>query len=276
MHLSLSFSVPLCLPSFLFGTSLTEERSESQRRQEVCCCEVSVSGSFWFSLSSVFALFLCFLCAYVSWFDVLKLRWNCSLHCCGFCLCPTVVLIPHDVSSTLSYLSLLSFLLSLSLFYCSSYSCHCLSPFHASQSDLSCFAVSVLWSFQLFSVPRLKDHLSAVCCLHSESFSSGSLPHAATLTAGVKRSDLLRITNVLWGNELNYAHQRGKDTHNTGFKLLKVTQYLALQLPAVYRKKMRHVSPHWCARVPLLCWPRHWLSAIITAVIQDDGLMTAE
>lgn len=67
-------------------------------------------------------------------------------------------------------------------------------------------------------------------------FSSGSLPHAASLTARVKRTDPPRIANVLRGNRLNYAHCGGEDIHNTGIKLLKVTQYLALQLPAVYRR----------------------------------------
>ena len=39
------------------------------------------------------------------------------------------------------------------------------------------------------------------------------------------------------GNQLNYAHCGGEGIHNTGIKLLKVTQYLALQLPAVYRRR---------------------------------------
>lgn len=77
--------------------------------------------------------------------------------------------------------------------------------------------------------------LSAVCCLLSQSFSFGSLPHAASLTAWVKRTDPLCIANVLRGNQLNYAHCGGEDIHNTGIELLKVMQYLALQLPAVYR-----------------------------------------
>lgn len=98
------------------------------------------------------------------------------------------------------------------------------------------FRCSLPWSFQFFCAKIKRSLLSAVCCLHSESFSSGSLPHAARLTAWVKRTDLPRIANVLRGNRLNYAHCGGEDIHNSGIKLLKVMQYLALQLPAVYRR----------------------------------------
>lgn len=116
--------------------------------------------------------------------------------------------------------------------------------------SLVCFLVIFLLVFLLLVLPSLVSFLSlalsvfqsrrwkdqsclAVCCLRSESFSSGSLPHAASLTARVKRTDPPRIANVLRGNQLNYAHCGGEDIHN---KLLKVTRYLALQLPAVYRR----------------------------------------
>lgn len=98
---------------------------------------------------------------------------------------------------------------------------------------LSLFSPSL---FQVFCVRMKRSLLSAICCLRSESFSSGSLLHAASLTAWVKRTDPPCIANVLQGNQLNYAHCGGEDIHNAGIKLLKVTQYLALQLPAVYRR----------------------------------------
>lgn len=112
-------------------------------------------------------------------------------------------------------------------------------------------------------------------------FSSGSLPHAASLTARVKRTDPPRIANVLRGNRLNYAHCGGEDIHNTGIKLLKVTQYLALQLPAVYRR-WRPVFAKLtctCPTPPVLakrlaegthhgCWP-----PALSGRKQDDGLL---
>lgn len=270
---------------------LWRKRGVNQRRQEVCCFAVSVLYNFWFSLSHILPFLFCFLGTHVSCFDVLKLRWNlsvCFLHCRGFCLCPiiVVVFIPHSVQTQLSLSSLcflLSSLLLDLLFFCfiGHHIVVIVSVLPRLLSLIFLVSRSLFSPFGLFSfsVPRLKDHLS--CCLHSESFSSGSLPHAATLTAWVKRSDLLRIANVLWGNELNYAHCRGEDIHNTGIKLLKVTQYLALQLPAVYRKRGMfrqtdmHMS-HACAG-PDTDWGRtSLLLARTPGKIQDDGLMTAK
>lgn len=113
--------------------------------------------------------------------------------------------------------------------------------FSLSKSDLCVSSrrlCSLLWSSQFvcfFCAKIKRSLLSAVCCLHSESFSSGSSPHAARLTARVKQTDPPRIANVLRGNLLNYAHCGGEDVHNSGIKLLKVMQYLAPRLPAVYR-----------------------------------------
>lgn len=91
--------------------------------------------------------------------------------------------------------------------------------------------------FSFFSVLRLKDHSCLPFVVFTQRvFSSGSLPHAASLTAWVKRTDLPCIANVLRGNRLNYAHCGGEDIHNSAIKLLKVRLYLALQLPAVYRR----------------------------------------
>lgn len=105
------------------------------------------------------------------------------------------------------------------------------------QSGFFCCLCSLPRSSHVSALKMKTSVLSAVCCLRSESFSSGSLPHAASLTARVKRTDPPRIANVLRGNQLNYAHCGGEGIHNTGIKLLKVTQYLALQLPAVYRRR---------------------------------------
>lgn len=115
----------------------------------------------------------------------------------------------------------------------------CPFSFSASKSDVFPLLLSLVFPLVLsvffFCVKIKRSLLSAICCLHSKSFSSGSLPHAASLTAWVKRTDLPCITNVLRGNRLNYAHCGGEDIHNSAIKLLKVRQYLALQLPAVYR-----------------------------------------
>lgn len=116
---------------------------------------------------------------------------------------------------------------------------HTVFPFFSSFyfPVLFCCLCSLPRSFHVSALKMKTSVLSAVCCLRSESFSSGSLPHAASLTAWVKRTDPPRIANVLQGNQLNYAHCGGEGIHNTGIKLLKVTQYLALQLPAVYRRR---------------------------------------
>lgn len=68
---------------------------------------------------------------------------------------------------------------------------------------------------------------------------------AGSLAARVKPTDLLRITNVLRGNRLNYAHCGGE-----GIQLLKVMQHLALQLPAVYTIRRTNVRrwPVWAKR----------------------------
>lgn len=179
-------------------------------------------------------------------------------------------------------------------------SSHCLCPSSSLFLSLICvflLAVSVL-SFGLpglcffFRAKIKRSLLSAVCCLHSESFSSGSSPHAARLTARVKRTDPPRIANVLRGNLLNYAHCGGEDVHNSGIKLLKVMQYLAPRLPAVYRRRGSllpdwrarpsppHPNPPPCARVG----PETDGRANVTVVslrwssgeMQDDGSLTAE
>lgn len=161
----------------------------------------------------------------------------CRLHRCGLCLCP--MLFFH---SSLPFVSLhqsfpskwqtwedvsLVSLLIIRFFFLLVF----FSPFFV------CCLCSLPRSSHVSALKMKTSVLSAVCCLRSESFSSGSLPHAASLTARVKRTDPPRIANVLRGNQLNYAHCGGEGIHNTGIKLLKVTQYLALQLPAVYRRR---------------------------------------
>lgn len=102
---------------------------------------------------------------------------------------------------------------------------------------LCCCLCSSPLVFVFFPVLRLKDHSCLPFVVFTQrGFSSGSLPHAASLTAWVKRTDLPCIANVLRGNRLNYAHCRGEDIHNSAIKLLKVRRYLALQFPAVYRR----------------------------------------
>lgn len=75
------------------------------------------------------------------------------------------------------------------------------------------------------------------------SFSFDSLPHAVSLTARVKRSNSPRIANVLQGEFVKlFSLQEGEDIHNTGIKLLKVTQHLPLQLPAVNKRCFAKVT----------------------------------
>lgn len=224
----------------------------------------SLLRSFWFSVSPAL---LCFL-PLLSVFSVLvflfccrfearmKLVCFCFLRRRGFlpprgCCCfiySSLRFVSHHPS--LSTLALLCRFTAVSFFFPPrledllvprSSHCLCLSfSLFLCQICVFLLAVSVL-SFGLLGVcffcAKIKRSLfSAVCCLHSESFSSGSSPHAARLTARVKRTDPPRIANVLRGNLLNYAHCGGEDVHNSGIKLLKVMQYLAPRLPAVYRR----------------------------------------
>lgn len=69
------------------------------------------------------------------------------------------------------------------------------------------------FALAVFCAKMKRSLLSAVCCFRSESFSSGSLPHAASLTAWVKQTDPPRIANVLQGNQLNYSHCGSEDIH---------------------------------------------------------------
>lgn len=199
---------------------------------------VSVVCSFWFSVTPFLPSF-CFLPTLVSsseaqikcLFAVFTALDSASVRLLLFFLNT-----PSVLPSSFSFLNRDERICC--LFPCSSYGClsPCLFFLPVLFQSVVCCLCSLPRSFS-FSVLKMKRSLlSAVCCLHSESFSSGSLPHAGSLTVWVKRTDPPRIANVLRGNQLNYAHCGGEDIHNTGIKLLKVTQYLALHLPAVYRR----------------------------------------
>lgn len=165
---------------------------------------VSVYCSFSFSDTPFVSLF-CFLSTLVG---LLKLRWNLSV--CSpirafhgpYC---------YDASTHLSlFSSILPFIKRWGwLFFfllCSS-----VGLFFRAISVLSICGLS--FALSVFCAKMKRSLLSAVCRFHSESFSSGSLPHAASLTAWVKRTDPPRIANVLRGNQLNYSHCGGEDIH---------------------------------------------------------------
>lgn len=208
-------------------------------RRQVCCS--SVSCTFW----SPPAPHSCFhFCSSDKILSVMVFTQFLLLsNCCCF------YFIPHSIAFS-THLSLCFPIFSHHFLYlqffsrrdericcffpCSSHGSFILSfsfPCFSNVFVLSPFSPSLLQ----FSVLRWKDHSCLPFVVSSQSFSSGSLPHAASLTAWVKRTDPLRIANMLRVNRLNYAHCGGEHIHNTGIKLLKVMQYLALQLPAVYR-----------------------------------------
>lgn len=215
-------------------------------RRQICCSIVPVSCTFWFSVTLIPLFPICFLSTLVFTFAA-QMKFCLLWSSLSFCFCPTVV---DFISSLILFFQFSS--ISLFPYYLSSF-LRAFSFFLVAMRGYVVFSLFITWVFHLvfFSVfvlslfsPSLlqffcakmkRSLLSAVCCLLSVSVSSGSLPHAASLTAWVKQTDPLRIANMLRGNRLNYAHCGGEDIHNTGIKVLKVMQYLALQLPAVCR-----------------------------------------
>lgn len=204
------------------------QRSDSQMRQQVCRFAVSVSCRFWFLPLSIFSQLVFWnvkICPSAAFTAVVSASVRCWFFHSSL---PFVSLHQSFPSKWQTWEDvLLVSLLIIRFFFLLVF----FSPFFV------CCLCSLPRSSHVSALKMKTSVLSAVCCLRSESFSSGSLPHAASLTARVKRTDPPRIANVLRGNQLNYAHCGGEGIHNTGIKLLKVTQYLALQLPAVYRRR---------------------------------------
>lgn len=170
--------------------------------QEIGKWTVSVYCSFSFSDTPFVSLF-CFLSTFVG---LLKLRLNLSV--CSpirafhgpYC---------YDASTHLSlFSSILPFIKRWGwLFF--------FLAVLFSQIVFSCHLCSLSLRSLLCSFGFLcqDEKITLVCRFRSESFSSGSLPHAASLTAWVKRTDPPRIANVLRGNPLNYSHCGGEDIH---------------------------------------------------------------